>query len=504
MQAGGHDSLREMLYDSLRAKPSPLFAFGNGIIPGASVWTGTRMWCKQFREMGLSAGDRVLLCVEPSPAFVMVLVACLWEGLSLVVLDPAADAPAVQRELDARIAVVDADVLHRHPEMKNAPGVLVPQLAGEPREQCTTAAASGRLPATPDIRLWLRSAGTSGQSTWWGMSTENLLSILMSHQPHLNIDGQSVLSVLPWHQAAGLLRDLLPAIFGKCMIVRDPRGGRDIELLIDLAIHWDTTYCSMEAHLVRRLAEAVDGRTLLQSLFGGVIGGGTGGSGAVTPEIADILNHTRLRSGYGQTESCGGVCLGEAGEWQAGYLGSPVGCEANLGDDGQIHVRGPNLCAAKWGQLGAELLDTDRTFITGDLALRGPKGLIWAGRTDRNIKLSGGQVVQTTELEAAIRVATHGISDAVVCSFDGETLSVLLITAGSHSSPAVTHASVKSDVAAAMGELSVALDKHPAGLVIASGGELARHSGGGIDRAAALNLLVQRRTAILAAPRTAA
>jgi len=504
MQVGGHDSLREMLYDSLRAKPSPLFAFGNGIIPGASVWTGTRMWCKRFREMGMNTGDRVLLCGEPSPAFVMVLVACLWEGLSLVVLDPAADAPAVQRELDARVAVVDADVLRRHPEMRDGPGVLVPQLAGEPREKCTAAAASNRLPATPDIRLWLRSAGTSGQSTWWGVSTENLLSVLLAHRPHLNIDGQSVLSVLPWHQAAGLLRDLLPAIFGKCMIVRDPHGGRDIELLIDLAIHWDATYCSMDPHLVRRLAEASDGRTLLGALFGGVVGGGIGGSGAVTPEMADILQHTRLRSGYGHTESCGGVCLGEAGEWQAGYLGSPIGCEANLGDDGQIHVRGPNLCAAKWGQSGAESLDSDRTFITGDLALRGPKGLIWAGRTDRSIRLSSGQVVQTAELEASLRVAVQGISDAVVFSVDGETLSVLLVTAGSHPSPSVSHASVANVVAAAMGELRAAMDKHRAGLVIVSGGEVARLSGGAIDRTAALNLLVLRRTAASVDPRAAA
>ena len=504
MQAGGHDSLREMLYESLRGKPSPVFAFGNGIIPGASVWTGARMWCKQFREMGLTAGDRVLLCVEPSPAFVMVLVACLWEGLSLVVLDPTADLLFTMRQLDARVAVVDAEVLRRFPNINHAPGVLVPQPAGEPREQCVTLAANNRFSATPDIRLWLRSAGTSNTPTWWGVSTDNLLSVLLSHRPHLDIEGQSVLSVLPWHRADGLLRDLLPAIFGECMIVRDPRGGHDIELLIDLAIHWDSSYCSMDPQLVRRLAKSDDGKTLLGALFGGVVGGDAGGSGAVSSEMAEILQNTRLRSGYGHTESSGGVCLGETGEWQAGYLGFPVGCEANLAVDGVIHVRGPNLCAAKWSPSGSQSLDADRTFNTGDLAVRGPKGLIWVGRGDRSITLVGGQVLQTTEIETALCVAIGGISDALVCSMDGQTISVLLVTSGSHPNSAVNQACMANTVAAVMRSFYAVTDPHQTGIVITAGGEIARISNGAIDRTAALTLLVQRRTAATAAARTAA
>jgi long-subunit acyl-CoA synthetase (AMP-forming) len=150
------------------------------------------------------------------------------------------------------------------------------------------------------------------------------------------------------------------------------------------------------------------------------------------------------------------------------------------------------------------MLEADRTFITGDAALRGPKGLVWAGRSDRNFRLSGGQVIQTAELEAAICAAVTGISDAVVATIDGESLSVLLVTAGSHPRSTLNHAAAATAVAAAMDGLKAVMDQRPSGLVIASGAEVARTGLGAIDRTAALNLLVQRRTAASAAPRAAA
>ena len=74
---------------ALSGAPEPLFVFDDDATPAASIWTGARAYVRAFREAGLEPGDRIVLGLPPSVAFVQALVAALWEGLTLVPAPPS-------------------------------------------------------------------------------------------------------------------------------------------------------------------------------------------------------------------------------------------------------------------------------------------------------------------------------------------------------------------------------------------------------------------------------
>ena len=90
-----HGTLRETLFDALRSRAEPLLV-GEGFgIPAASLWTGARTWVNRFRAAGLRPGERVVLALPRSPAFIMAMVAAWWEGLTVCPVPEArADLPA--------------------------------------------------------------------------------------------------------------------------------------------------------------------------------------------------------------------------------------------------------------------------------------------------------------------------------------------------------------------------------------------------------------------------
>ena len=83
--------LQIRLYERLRRKPYPLLVFEQETTyPAAALWTGVRAWTRAFRHAGVQPGERLLLTLPPSIAFVQVLVAALWEGVTLAIAPPSA------------------------------------------------------------------------------------------------------------------------------------------------------------------------------------------------------------------------------------------------------------------------------------------------------------------------------------------------------------------------------------------------------------------------------
>ncbi|HKL87769.1 MAG TPA: hypothetical protein VJ884_02115, partial [Salinibacter sp.] len=73
----------DLLYDRLRDEALPALIADDTITPGASLWTGSRLWTESFRAVGLERGDRLVIALPPGTAFVQVLVAALWEGCTV-------------------------------------------------------------------------------------------------------------------------------------------------------------------------------------------------------------------------------------------------------------------------------------------------------------------------------------------------------------------------------------------------------------------------------------
>ena len=404
---------RRRLHASLCLKADPLFVFPDRIIPGESIWRGSQMWSEWLASAGLMPGDRIIIGLEPSPAFLMVLVAALSDGYTVAMVAPEqrGDSGQLLTELDARIFIGDDRFASVLPEFDGVP----------PPSNCELRDAVGR--PTSEICMLMRTSGSSGAAKTVALSTRNIMTVIDAHMPSMGLEGAIVLSLLPWHHSFGLIINLLPAIFAGSTVVREATGGRDPKSILEMASIYPPTHMSMVPLQAERLSESTEGLSLLESLAGGAVGGAPVGA-----ELAATLGGTRLRAGYGQTEASPGVSLGEPGVWCAGYIGKPLGCRTRIGEGGVLEVCGANVCLGHWADGGLVRLEADRWLNTGDVVrpatIGEAGGLVFVGRVDANIKLANGRLVEVGRIEAAICQRMSGVSEAWVCSPDGHRLVV--------------------------------------------------------------------------------
>jgi non-ribosomal peptide synthetase component F len=404
---------RTLLYDCLREQGLPALVTEDSITPAGTLWTGARLWTKAFRATSLQAGDRLVLALPPSVAFVQVLVAALWEGFTVALATPRDDFDALCSALDARAAVGSHAGSHTW---------AADAYAGPDSTPDTLRAAETER--TPDVRFLLRTSGTTQLARWIALSDRNVLSVLASHLPHLTLRNARVLSVLPWSHAFGLVLDLFPALLAGAEIIRDPEGGRDPSTLIALADAWSVTHLSAVPLTMQRLLEQEGGPSLLDQLHGGIVGGAP-----VPGPLADRLSETRLRAGYGQTEAAPGLTLGPPGRWAANYLGRPLGCQVEVADDGELLFEGPNACVGVWHRGdGLERAAPDRTVHTGDLVRRDGDDLFFEGRKDTSFKLSNGRLVRAGAWEARLTSTYPFLHDALLFTPNGTGIAVALCT----------------------------------------------------------------------------
>ncbi len=400
----------DLLYNRLRDEALPALIINDTITPAASIWTGSRLWTDAFRTAGLQSGDRLVIALPASTAFVQVLVAALWEGCTVALAPPDADVEALLDTLDAQAAVSTRSTPHAWRAEEYAGPCSAPEALRSPR----TARA-------PDVRFLLRTSGTTGHARWIALSDRNVLSVLASHLPHFSLHDARVLSVLPWTHAFGLVLDFFPALLAGAELIRDPEGGRDPDSLLRLRDAWGATHLSAVPLTIQRLADTQGGWRLLRQLQGGIVGGAP-----VSGPLAERLSYTCLRAGYGQTEASPGIALGSPGKWDAHYLGRPVGCTVEVNDDGELSFEGPNACVGVWQDGALHRTDPTRTVYTGDLVRRDGEDLFFQGRKDDSFKLSNGRLVQAGAVEAILKTNYPELRDALVFTPNGDDLAVAL------------------------------------------------------------------------------
>ena len=400
----------ELFYERLRDQPLPALITDGTITPGASLWTGSRLWLESFRTADLQPGDRLVIALPPSTAFVQVLVAALWEGYTVALAPPDADLPALLDRIDARAAVTVDSTPHAWISEEYAGPSSTPDSLRSPSYD-----------RTPHVRFLLQTSGTTAHARWIALSDRNVLSVLHSHLPHFALHDARLLSVLPWTHAFGLVLDLLPALFAGAEIIRDPEGGRDPDSIVRLRDAWGATHLSAVPLTIQRLLEHPDGKDLLNQLQGGIVGGAP-----ISGPLAEQLQDTCLRVGYGQTEAAPGIALGPPGQWAAHYLGQPVGCSVEIAEDGELLFEGANACVGIWREDGLDRTDPDRTVHTGDRAERDADDLYFRGRKDEAFKLSNGRLVEASTLEAALKTEHPDLQDALIFSPDGDHIAVAL------------------------------------------------------------------------------
>jgi acyl-CoA synthetase (AMP-forming)/AMP-acid ligase II len=406
--ATGHERWKTELYSALRGKAEPAIVLPDATISAASLWVASRHWVDFFRELGMQPGDRVTLRWHPSAGFLAFLIASICEGLCIAVIPPGMTESECLHFFDARLGL-------------GCHG-LTADNAGCPLTSASWSLRTASGPTDSDIRLLLRTCGTSGHPAWVALSDTNIWSVLDAHRPHLVRREDVVLSVLPWFHSFGLIIDLLPALLGAGIIVRDPSAGKEPVSILSTAAAFSATWCSMVPLQAQRLAATDEGLEFLRSLRGGVIGGAS-----ASRQLAEAINGTHLFVGYGQTEASPGITLGQPGNWVPGAIGAPIGCDLRVDDGGRLHVRGNNVCAGFWSEKGLTRREGDRWLDTGDIVESRGGELIFLGRGDHNFKLANGRMVDAAAIESRLRDADSRIVDCAIVSRDSFTIRVYIV-----------------------------------------------------------------------------
>jgi fatty-acyl-CoA synthase len=136
----------------------------------------------------------------------------------------------------------------------------------------------------------------------------------------------------------------------------------------------------------------------------------------------------RFRQGFGLTE-CGPNCFAISDEdalRKTTSVGRPVhflemrlasgdGREADIGEPGELLLRGPQMFSGYWNapERTADVVDADGWLHTGDLATRDADGAYRICGRKKEMYISGGENVFPGEVEAALS-SCPGVGEVVV------------------------------------------------------------------------------------------
>lgn len=225
------EAIRTLLYETFREKPRPILRSEHFCIPGASIWSGARLWVNRLRELGVGPCDRVVIDLPRTPAHVMATIACWWEGITLCPAHPDDDPIALLHRLGARLVLADID----HPSALRR---------GEDEAPDTTAFTScaghrchARPGPTSPAMLFPAPADPTGQSPLI-LSMQELLLAITTHTSASTIEADEPwTSDVAWHDAGGLVNGLWPALLrgadvlvAPCARVQDPARARPTAL----------------------------------------------------------------------------------------------------------------------------------------------------------------------------------------------------------------------------------------------------------------------------------
>jgi long-chain acyl-CoA synthetase len=134
--------------------------------------------------------------------------------------------------------------------------------------------------------------------------------------------------------------------------------------------------------------------------------------------------------GYGLTETTAAVTVNRPDALKIGTVGRPLGGTAvRVAEDGELHVRGGQVCAGYWGNKEAteRVLGPDGWLRTGDLGEIDDEGFVRVtGRKKEILVTTGGKNVAPTLLEDRLRA--HPLVSQCMVVGDGRPFVAALVT----------------------------------------------------------------------------
>lgn len=369
------------------------------------------------RAYGVAPGDRVLLDLQNSPAFVIAYYAVLRadaiavpanpmnvaDELCWIASDSGARVAIVAQELLAQVEPLQREGLLRHVLVAHYDGDLPEGSTDIPIPEWLRAAARPRLDMdlhawehalraesiqTPvqrsgeDLAVLAYTSGTTGHPKGCMLSHRALQAAIAALAAWNSWDADAVvLATAPFFHVTGMEGSMnLPILVGATMVVL-PRWDRaTAATLIERrrVTHW-TNVPTMVSDLLA--LPDIERRDLSSLVHMG--GGGTAMAQAVALRL-QALTGLAYQEGWGMTEVCGAIHLNPAGAERPGSVGVPMfgvdtrvldlvtGAESPPGADGEWVTHCPSLFSGYWNNpqadAGAHVLINGKRYLrTGDI-----------------------------------------------------------------------------------------------------------------------------------------
>ncbi len=215
------------------------------------------------------------------------------------------------------------------------------------------------------------------------------------------------LNVLPFSHAYGRMSDLFVSLAGDTRLALG--AGRD-SLIADAQLVRPTLLVVVPLLLSRLQHAAVarfggDDAQAICKLLGGNVRGFICGGARLAADVHEYYARqgTPVWEGYGLTEAAPVVTLSAPNSQRGDAVGRVVlGAELQIGEDGQLLVRGPQVMAGYWqDEIATQEAVQDGWLHTGDLARLDDDGFVYLqGRKKEFIALSSGKKVWPAAIEA--------------------------------------------------------------------------------------------------------
>ena len=280
-----------------------------------------------------------------------------------------------------------------------------------------------KFDASPeDICLNMYTSGTMGTPKCVQLTHKNILSqrAAMDSLWDLN-EEERFLSYLPWHHSFGGIYELFTALYCGATLYLESSFGKEPRVILE---NWKlvrpTVFFSVpkvyqalfDLTKEDKEAEEVFFHPGLKFIFT---------AAAPLPERLSKEFEKRnipVLEGWGLTETSPCCTITDPKmKREPGIVGKPIpGVSIRISKLNEIQVKGPNVMVGyyKNDKANKEIFTEEGWFCTGDIGEITPTGLRLVSRKDRIFKLSNGEKVIPTEIEALIQAKCHYLSFALV------------------------------------------------------------------------------------------
>jgi long-chain acyl-CoA synthetase len=399
----------------------------------AETWSRCRRLAGALADLGVQSGDRVAILAANSPQYLEVYMAVPAAGLIVVPLNTRHAEPELRYALEdagTRVLITDRD-----------PGALADTVERVMRipdeyETLISHAAEAELGVgiSEDTTAGLfYTGGTTGASKGVMLSHRNLIAnstnwLIATQQG----PDDAYLVMAPLFHAAGSLAVLATVWIGGCQIIQPAFDAAEALDLIE-AEHATVTLGVPTMIAAMTEAQLVQPRQVDSLRF--LAHGGSPIATEVVRRAHQAFPHAELVHAYGATETAPlATALRREHEMIDGELGrscgqaiagvdvrifDQLGRELAPGEVGEVVVRGANVMQGYWNkpEQTAEVL-RDGWYYTGDLGYMHEQGYIFLVDRAKDMIVSGGENVYSTEVEevlykhpAVLEAAVFGVPD---------------------------------------------------------------------------------------------